>query len=327
MRIAIALKLRPFSHRPGTCCLIPFSTWEARIYPTKIRFQNLAMREERELTLSIQGPVKGFTIVQDLEKGRIEVFGKGYEGFFRYYITAGSLEFVKGETLPLDFIQKYELPPSKMRLSLGVHKKQDWELISRRSAMEEVLPFWIRLAQLIPEEAFPKKKMGTLALLEEPFTKQNAYSHFQNIFQVAFEGILSPRIADENFLGLIPEEKRGVSPIPLIHEGAKQIQELFFQEEEDLFHFLPKLPKEFHAGRLIYIKTSSGDQVDIEWTKKQIKKVIICPQTSRQIQLGLQKRIRSYRVRKNLRQKGEMRSSTQVIELKPGQTLFLDRFN
>ena len=299
MRIQIGLKLRPFSHRPGIICLIPFTTWEVQVFPALLKFRNLAGKETKDVPLKVEGPVKGFTVMLNLEKARVEVFGRGQKGYFRKFITPKEYSFLK-ET---------PLPPSSERLSLGIHKKQDWDLIQRRSDMAEIFPFWLRLSQLIPEKPLPKKTVGTMHLLDD----------LSLLFQVGFQGILSPRLIDENHLGLIKEETTTASPLALLHAGANEIRKLFCQEEGNTLHILPNLPKELHAGR--YITPSYS----IEWSKKQIKKIIIDPKETKIIYLNLRK-VKTYRLRKSLRQRGEQRKRDMPIELKRGQRLYLDRF-
>lgn len=295
MRINIATKLRPFSHQPGICCLIPYTTWEVRIFPTKLFFSDLASEKRKEISISRKG--QRFTVVDDLERGRIEILGG-----VRTFITAEAY----------DFLKKVELPVSQKRLSLGCHKKQDWELIQRRSEMGEIFPFWVRMAQLIP--SMPLPSIGTAQLLAE--------GKLDLTFKAAFQGILCPRLRDENYLGLIPDVKipSGVSPLGIIHEGARQIERLFFYEEDGVLHFLPKLPKELHAGRFIYLTTEAGDEIDMEWSKKELKKVVIRARSNRQVHLHLQSHIRRYRLQKTIYNRD------QPLELQAGKTLFLDRF-
>lgn len=300
MRIKIDSKLRPFSHLPGIRCIIPFSTWEAQIYPTKIFFHDLETGKREERLFPLQGPIKGFTVLYDMEKGRIEIVGKALSGYFRHFLSADELPFIR----------KVELPPSQKRLSLGFHKKQDWELIQRRSEMGEIFPYWVRLAEIIPEKSF--EPIGTGKLLAE--------GKFDLTFQAAFQGILSPRLNDENYLGLIPEIKTDKSPLGIIHEGARQIERLFFYEEKGIFYFLPKLPKELHAGRFINIPTAAGDLIDMEWSKKELKKVVIRPGKTRTIHLKLQSQLHKFRLNKKITQ------PEQSLELQEGKTIYLDRF-
>ena len=186
--------------------------------------------------------------------------------------------------------------------------------------MAEIFPFWMRLAQVIPERALPKEPIGTDALLVAGQLKET--------FQAAFQGILCPRLTDENFLGLIPEcdIPKNLSPLGIIHEGARQIQALFFSEEKDHWHLLPALLKELHAGRLISLVTTVGDRIDLEWSKKELKKVIVRPSKTRSIQLHLQRSLKSFRVRKHPRQRGERYMRNRTLEMEAGNLLYLDRF-
>lgn len=324
--------MRPFSHQAGTCCLIPHTCWEARIYPTKIFFRNLIDNRREELNLPLKGPMKRFTVVLDLEKECIEIFGISLQGYFQYKLLIENDQLIlrhkkKGEHF-LPFISIYKQELNKERLFLGIHKKQDWDLVCRRKMMEEIFPFWIRLSQIIPKVTAPEKPWGNFALLEKGIEKKDVVDHFSLIFQTTFQGILSPRIKDENYLGVLPEETipSTISPIGLIHEGARKIRRLFFQEDGDKIFILPGLPPEFHSGSFVAIQTSLGDHFDLEWSKKEIKKICIFPKKTRFLTLCLQKKIHSFRLKKTLKGKGERYKSTDNIEIQQDIPLYLDRF-
>ncbi|NGX39414.1 MAG: hypothetical protein KR126chlam1_00741 [Chlamydiae bacterium] len=328
MRIKIDLSLCPYSHLSGICCLIPFTSWEAQIFPAKIFFHNLSGKESWEQSLPIEGPIRGFTVILDLERSRIAVSGRGKRGFFRFFLSHEGIAFAKGGEITLPFSKSESFPKVRERLSLGIHKKQDWELVCRRGLMSEVFPFWIALAQQVPHSSVPKTPVGNFSLLSHEVEKGNVVSHFQTLFQTGFVGILSPRILDETYQGILADEEvpAGVSPLGIIHEGARQIRALFFRETGGQIALLSALPKEFHAGRYVHLQSSFGDQFDIEWSKKEIKKVVITPGSTRDLLLSLQRGIRSFRVRKSPRQKGERVSRDTPLSLREGEKLYLDRF-
>jgi len=313
MSISIALRFAPFSHSPGTCCLIPFSTWQVQVFPAKLIFTNLVGGEVEELCLPVEGSVKKFTVTLNLEKGRVEVIGHGKKGFFSYQITPAGLQWRKGEHTSLPFIKPVDLAPSKLRLSLGVKKKQEWDQVQARGEMKEVFPFWLKLASLIPEQPLSKKKWGALQLLPD----------LERAFQAGFQGILCPTTKDHNHLGLVPEEEvpGSVSPLPLLHAGAKQILSLFFSEVAEKVALLPALPKEFDAGKLTGAETKEGTLFDLEWSKRKLKKVVIHPKADGEIQLALPRGANAFRVNKR-----DSWSSKKPLSLKKGQRLFLDRF-
>jgi hypothetical protein len=161
---------------------------------------------------------------------------------------------------------------------------------------------------------------GTGQLLKE--------GRLADFFYAGFVGILSPRVNDPYHLGLVPELKNAenLCPIGYLHEGARQIEALFFREEENALFFLPKPPKELHAGRCTSLITSCGDQIDFEWSKKELKKVILHCKKSRRVFLMLSPRLKSYRLRKGRFDPGELRWASDPVQLEENTILFFDRF-
>src|ERR1700688_868586 len=86
MRIDIAQRLRPFSHVPGAACLLPKSRWQVQVFPTLLLFKNLQNGELLKWELDLKGPVRGFTVEQDLEKSHVRVFGHSPLGYVCYVI-------------------------------------------------------------------------------------------------------------------------------------------------------------------------------------------------------------------------------------------------
>ena len=93
MRLKIAEKIQPFSHLPGTSCVLPGSSYQLQIFPCLILLFDLSQGIPTlvyRLELDIQGPVQDFTIFNDLEKGKVSVWGKSPTGFFRYHLLASA---------------------------------------------------------------------------------------------------------------------------------------------------------------------------------------------------------------------------------------------
>lgn len=196
MKIKIAERLRPFAHLPGTYCLLPLSSLRLQIFPTLIRIHafdcQVAPVPVGEIVLNLRGPVKNFTVQQDLEKGEVKVWGTCPQGYFCYRIFLSAEGFLsvkfeqtftlactpncayelkRNETLSScmgeteihikdELIFKTPSTPAKTpkpqiheRLSLGSHKAQDWEMIKRRMDFGEIFPCWFRLAALIPHSS------------------------------------------------------------------------------------------------------------------------------------------------------------------------------
>ena len=170
MAIKIRAHLCPFSHQPGTKLLVPKSPWKAVIFPSRLEISNLETEEKILVVMDfdVQGPVKLFTALQDLERSWVRVSGQAKEGFFSYRLFAkgSSLYFYlerspeKGLSFSINGLDKcLKRKESLLLLSsnksfglkstekihFGCFKKQDWELMKRRLSLAELLPFWFQL--------------------------------------------------------------------------------------------------------------------------------------------------------------------------------------
>lgn len=309
--LSIAERLRPFSNELGTKVLLPGTSTRLTVYPTRVEFHDLSGTEPvhiRTEELPLRGPIEGFTVQQDLEKACVSVWGRSPDGHFRYSWSG-------------------EKKPALERLSLGCHKKQDWTLVMRRFEMAEVFPFWYHLAQLVPPQK-PALYVGTASLLPaccEAIVQRDRVhllKPFQNLLRAGFEGMLSPRLHDTDYQGFELKELKG-NPTPLAHltEGALLMRSLFFQREENRLLILPALPVEFHAGRLLQIRCGEYGTLDIEWTKKLIRRMVFVARKTGEIRFEFQKGIRSFRL-----QRGTRLSVDDVVCVEAGKEYLLDRF-
>ena len=221
MRIEIAQRLRPFTHRPATVSIMPGTGERMMVYPTQINHE----------PLPVHGPVKGFTHQIDMEKGALLVFGHAKDGYFQRKILSST-----------------SLPPVD-RLFLGVDKAQDWELIRRRADPAEYLPFWYRLGQMVPSSDAVR---GTARFLQEwrrclqTTDREGILEPIRNLFLAGFDGILAPRLIDSDHHGFgLDEPEATDNPLALLSQGAQLIRQLFVSTGEQTLHLLPVLPPEF----------------------------------------------------------------------------------
>jgi hypothetical protein len=323
--IQIAERLKPFSHTPGAACVIPGTCSEIEAFPTLLRIAN------KEVRLPLTGPIKDFALEQDLEKNCVRIHGKAKEGFFRLKIEATDSGFdliaEKGPLKNHHISFETQLVPNGPfeRLSLGNHKAQDWDLVQKRCDPKEFLPVLFCLGQKIPLIP-PQALTGTARLLQLPPDRNDLAPALQAFFQAAFTKILIPRLADEQHHGLIPDEPATGNRFFLLQEGAKMIRSLFFRQNERRLALLPNLPVPFDAGRLIHLKAPGIGEIDLEWTKKLLRRAAIRASTSGDVILELQREIKSFRVRKSLKEKGHRQKSTDPLLLEAGKTYILDRF-
>ncbi len=335
MHIDIALRFKPFSHLPGTTCLVPGSDWRVQIFPTLIHFFGPNSERHTE-KFSVEGPIEDFTIEQDLEKKRLRVFGRAKQGFICYYIAATSeaieMQIEKGEKKTIS-TTSFHPRISTERLSLGIHKLQDWEGICKRLDLREILPLWFQLGQMIPVQN-RKANVGSLQLLEECRSlslrreRLHLENRLQHLFMAGFGSLLNPRLNDSEYQGILsdhPEEDNAAS-LQLLSQGADLIRRLFFFEEGSSWHVLSCLLPRFDSGRLVSIKTEACDTIDLEWSKSAPRRMVIRPKADRSVTLHFPKEIQRYRLRQHLQDKGRSIQAGEAISLVAGKIVLIDRF-
>ncbi len=305
--IKIAERLHPFSHQPGTHLMLPGSQHSLQIFPTLLRLYDHHTLIG-EVTFSLTGPVRDFTIIQDLERLEVRVFGHTREGYFRYVCKKGaplSLQMVKGNLALKTNLSLGESLPLQVpaeRLSLGSHKAQDWMLMQRRLLLEELLPLWFRLGMITPA---PTTKVGEDDLLgvcrkaiEERRTEAIGPA-FLNLFLAGFSGLFVPQLEDALHQGFTLPPLRSHSQLFLLTEGARLIRSLFIQQEGNRIALLPALPAEFHSGRMVGIECPPFGQIDMEWSKKELRRLILRATSDGEISFVFRPELKEFRLGKN----------------------------
>lgn len=339
MRITIGERFKPYSHIPGTPFILPGSSLCFRIYPTLIRINNLENGKAEEIKFTIPGPLEDFTIQQDLEAGLLRVWGKTEFGFVRYKIIAQEKGFtINVEKAPKD-VNVFPIASEKAssfhsmpaeRLSLGVTKAQDWTLMIRRRDLAEIFPLWFRLGQSISYTSVIKPSQATLwtkcCEIVEKGTPDIILKPFEHLFTAAFEGGLSPRLEDTDFQGFSLPVSSFTSPLPLLSEGAKLIRSLFLQVNNEVISILPALPSAFHCGRMLNITCVQWGTLDLEWTKKKIRRMIFRAQKTGDLSFIFQKNIKKFRLRTGNKDRGKYINSGSIIRIEEGQAYWFDNF-
>lgn len=327
--------------------MLPGTTLRFQVFPALFRVHDLSEKEPVLLSenyLNVVGPVKDFTVEQDLEHAVIRVWGHTKSGYMRYKIIPNeqtnsfqvSIEKQPEDGLgwSVDHSQPSQsfVAPSTARLSLGLHKAQDCTLLRRRCDMAEIFPLWFRLGQITPKRTSKCYPEGTLALLENcrdaiaRCARLEILSAFRNLFLAGFSAGLSPRLNDEQYQGFsLPPVVDEQSPLVLLTEGAQLIQSLFLQSNSDSVDILPVLPPEFHSGRILGVTCPFGE-IDLEWSKKTIRRMIFRVTTTQQIQFRFQKEIARFRLRESPQDRGLILLASKPTILEAGRHYFLDRF-
>lgn len=365
MHIEVQKRLKPFDHVPGRFLPLPGSCFSLQVFPALISIYDLRNSEKKcisEIKTSIKGPIKCFTVELDLEKGSILVFGESLEGYFRYRIskclnedslifevektkgfllafqeTFGDLKvFKENETEFLISKNKQKLdvfkPSSHEKLFLGVNKALDINKILSRCDLKEIFPLWLRLGNLISFEG-KEKAEGTAILLKEAedlIRKKDlneVLKPFQLLFDVGFSGFLTPTLIDEKHQGIFfSEVSKENSPLFIFTAGAKLIRSLFMTYEDHVLKVLPVLPTSFHAGRFIHFKAIDLGYINIEWSKKLLRRMSLFVDSSQTFTLKLQKEIKRCRFVEEGKKEVSWIENGSLIEVKKGKSYFIDRF-
>jgi hypothetical protein len=326
--------------------LIPGSTLCVKVFPVRIEIVDLldASQTSNVILHGICGPIADFTVMQDLEHGYVNVWGHSANGYFRYLLIyveqklriviekepKEGLQTLCEGSLTLLPLPKAELPKHGVlqteRLSLGSHKAQDWELICRRLNLVEIAPHWLRLGQMTPAThekcVSPSLLLRAAESIEGP--PEKIVSTWSNLFQAGFEGILVPRAVDSDYLGFdLPPIADGQA-ISILTQGAALLRRTFIIEEADQTLLLPHIPPEFVCGRYLGARCQWG-HLDVEWTKKLLRRAVLYPERSGTLHLRLQKSIRSFRLRRSTKERGQRVVVNEPLPIEAGKPLYIDR--
>ncbi len=361
MMIKIFEKKIPFTKTFGKEFLIPRTTLRATFFPTRIDFHELSSAHPffmGTVALDLLEP-KDCLFQLDLEKGLIRVSGSSQSGSFQYTVYADfaskSLQLVvkKGDVTPssnnitietddngsfnLIFSEEWrclDRRPHFECLSFGVNKKQDTDLMLRRFDMAELMPFWYQLAQWVPKQDKAVYE-GVASLIPSCCSaiingdKSTILEPFQKLFKASFEGVFSPTLVDNFHQGFSINpitDKSKANPLQLLVEGALLIRSFLIQSCEGGFTLLPSLPVELHCGRALKIALSDKALIDIEWSKKQLRRAVIHPLKDADLQLKMPPYVKTFRIRESEREKGQIFSNGDTLTLVKDEILFLDHF-
>lgn len=304
--ISIATRLRPFSHRPGVMCLVPGTPYVVKVFPALICFYAFApdgtLTKIGEKTWEIQGPLKQFTVFQDLERGCVTVVCDKLT-----YHVLPSLEISLNKNPGTEPIANRE------RLSLGSHEKQEWEKIKAKCDFRTLFPLWFRIGSLLDLPRVEKMD-GIFSLL--------AKQDFHSLFLAGFTDLWVPRLQDDDHQGIAFSSKKPTAhPLALLTESAHVIRSLFLQQQDNHLSILPKLPSEFFAGRLMHFNCPPYGELSLEWTKHHVRRMVFHAQASGVLHLHFPNSVKSYRLAR-----GKRVSSSEPMEIKSGEDYLLDRF-
>lgn len=350
MRIEIANKLRPFSHECGSLCLIPSTSLTCEVFPAKLRIVDLSLEQpvlKEEIPLNIKGPVSEFTVLQDLEKMGVDVWGKGSDGYFRYRLQKGksekdfSLIVCKAPEGSSLWTAAEKFPPLAMakkgvsfeNLSFGVSKMQQCPHIQKRNDPAEIFPLIYRLGQSFASEEAFLQNGGTASILHEirkhieDKNPLQVAASFELFLLASFQGMLVPTLYDHKHQGLdLVPCAFASSPLPLLVEAKKLIKQMLVSVAQDSVDILPCLIPDLHCGRMLNCSLRDFGLLDFEWSKKVIRRMIFKPQNSCSVRFSFHKGIKTFRLRNGCKDRGNRVHTGERIDFIPGKEYFFDNF-
>jgi len=378
------LKVRPFSHNPGSSCVIPSTTIAVEVFPTRICFYDLgtpSIVQVAEVSFVDLGPLEEFTVTCDLVQHSVLVSGFQNKRAFRYEIQQYESKEIRisfhklisiihkvdtkiGEsslwkfydsqkkiietTVPIVPKSYLILKPHKEglcfdhwpkkkpeRLFLGNTKKQDFDLMTKRGDIQELLPFYYQMAQSVPKvlhlkEHTPESR-SISALLEIAIREKKGIEEMLlSFFKVGFTKLMIPTLFDTLFQGypdVLTEHHSDFSPLILFEKLFSDVRKIFFQESTSELLILPSLPPSFHSGVLVDVVTEKGHVLSIEWSKKVIRRLCVQTHAKVHIPFVFQNSLASYRIQdlKSNQVLGRFQNKSKVTLEENGMYLF-DRF-
>ncbi len=326
MRITISERLRPFSHRPGQATLIPGTTLVAFIYPNKLVVHDqFEGNQIADLDLSITGPVREFTVEQDLEQGCVTVWGQTEGGFVRYRllpltggrgvqlaVDKGPKQFLGGQETML-IGEEGDLADVGIdeRLSLGMSKKLEWDRVRQRADLREILPVWHRLGMMTP---------GGVAVPDGTSLFNDEAPPWLDLFLAGFRGLFAPTAEDTLHQGFArPPLPPGSDPTVLLTQGAHKIRALFVEEHDGVLSLRPP----FESGRMTGVTCSFGT-LAFEWTKKALRRAILRVDNTQTVDLRLAPDTKQFRLR--VGKESRTLDAGTPFDVSQGQIVYLDHF-
>ena len=317
--IEIREKIAPYTHVPGTPCLVPCCDWVITPFPALLR-----VRGASDISIGITGPVKQFLVQMDLERDCVWISGQASEGCYRLQIQAtfeglfltvrrapkeglliGGQRLVATEKILLASGGKVSFPKVCERLSLGNWKAQDWDLVRRRNDVREIVPPLFLLGQKTPAGASLQE--GTAGLLD---------GNMDLFFRAAFSGVFVPHLHDPLHQGLLPGCDSSGDAMAILGLAYQKIR-TFLIEEGGSIRILPGIAA-YPVGRARLFSTVG--LIHLEWSQGIIRRMIVECIENCEATFAFQKEVTSFRV---CGQKFTTGASVALVAKTP---VLLDRF-
>lgn len=334
MRIVIDNKYIPYSDRPGTRVLLPGTSVELRVYPSRVVIKDLLSSAE-ERVFEYPNIDRGFAVFQDIEHLRILIRGFSGSQAVQKEICVQEGQCILKQKKPeksffvlLEEIKK-EQKASCAKIHFGCYKKPNMTRMRSQVLIEEYLPFWHALGKHYEQSFSDEKDADTTALLDEieKTIKQRDLQSLSMLWNRAFlscvKDLFVPTRFDDEYHGFVKQTKSEKNPLEILTRARILIEKMLLEEKKGCVSLGRGIPPELHCGRAERLHSSLGF-ISCEWSKKQMKKVKIEAFSDASAFLEMPK-VKSLRLRTGAREKGKRIELQKPIVFEKGKTYFLDQ--
>lgn len=291
MKVTIPSKL--WTDQIGTAICLPFSSYEVKIFPTLLQFNDVDSNKSHEIVLGLKGPLLAYYLELNIERSEINCRMQLKDGFVSFTILAKDQaiffklerhfeESIKVNGKPLNVKKEVELFKAETfekerieKLFLGELKTKSILELIQKDELESTLPSLFQLGQQVKPLVSPVREenfllLDTLKTLKRE--KKECEQGWALFFKMAITGIFSPRAKDQSFQGIYPSYKGQLQSSAILYEAYLILRSYFFIEEEGHLTFLPHLFSYLHQGKLFQLQTEVG-VVSFEWSRGEIRTV------------------------------------------------------
>lgn len=115
------------------------------------------------------------------------------------------------------------------------------------------------------------------------------------------------------------------SPLLLLTRGAQLIKQMLVDVRGGTVDILPCLIPELHAGRYCNVRLGLIGKLDLEWSKKQARRLIFHSAREQKLSFNFQKDLKSFRLRSLNSTAATVKTCGEAIDFGVG-LYFLDNF-
>lgn len=310
--IKIKEDYRYFTHLIGKESVIPLSKVVAKVFPTRLEIGEVVV------DLNLTGPIKGFTHLLNMEKGRVEVFGKAKEGYYHVFLLAKEGKIVlrlhRGSSLSLVIDGK----------ELTLEKGQEQTLLEAKTMpmpdFIEKISFGCSKKALLENDI---QRLTKLYYFSQMIPKADALEMPLEDMESLISDLFVPSTSDRFFRGIITEHDIQ-DKFSVFASLYAKIKTDLVVEEENTLSVLRNSDAFNIAGRGVSLVTENF-HVDVLWRKGRVLKVAITSAKDLSKKITFPGAVKKFRVRKHTNEKGKWHLADKPLFCKKNETLFIDR--